>query len=124
MAIKNGEDITLDKLIQPGLLLFVYIKPSHGYELIQNYNKLQSTEEVEPGTIYRNLRRMEKNRLLTSSWQISESGPARRLYEITEKGINVLDETAAKIEKQKLQVEQFLSLYREQKEQGGSADEK
>ena len=124
MAVKNGEDISLDKLIQPGLLLFVYMKPSHGYELIQNYNKLQSTEEVEPGTIYRNLRRMEKNGLLTSSWQTSESGPARRLYEITEKGINVLDEAAAKIEKQKLQVEQFLSLYREQKEQGGSADEK
>ncbi|MTI83788.1 MAG: PadR family transcriptional regulator [Firmicutes bacterium] len=124
MAVKNGEDISLDKLIQPGLLLFVYMKPSHGYELIQNYNKLQSTEEVEPGTIYRNLRRMEKNGLLTSSWQTSESGPARRLYEITEKGINVLDEAAAKVEKQKLQVEQFLSLYREQKEQGGSADEK
>jgi poly-beta-hydroxybutyrate-responsive repressor len=124
MAAKNGEDISLDKLIQPGLLLFVYMKPSHGYELIQNYNKLHSNEEVEPGTIYRNLRRMEKNGFLISSWQTSESGPARRLYQITEKGIKALDEAAIKIEQQKNQLEHFLDLYRVHKEQGGNSHEK
>jgi len=123
MAVKNGEDISLDKMIQPGLLLFVYIKPSHGYELIQNFNNLQPVEEVEPGTIYRNLRRMEKNGLLTSSWQTSESGPARRLYEITEKGIKALSHAAVKIDQQKKQLEYFLSLYQQHKKQGGSSDE-
>lgn len=123
MAVKNGEDISLDRMIQPGLLLLVYIKPSHGYELIQNFNNLKPIEEVEPGTIYRHLRRMEKNGLLTSSWQTSESGPARRLYKITEKGMDVLSHAAIKIEQQRQQLEYFLTLYREHKKPGGSSDE-
>lgn len=123
MTAKNGEDISLDKMIQPGLLLLVYKKPSHGYELIQNFNHLKPAEEVEPGTIYRNLRRMEKNGLLKSSWQTSDSGPARRLYKITEKGIEALSQAALKIEQQKQQLEHFLALYKELIKPGGGKDE-
>ncbi|MCF8012314.1 MAG: PadR family transcriptional regulator [Clostridiales bacterium] len=123
MSAKNSDEISLDKLIEPSLLLLVQKKPSHGYELIQNFNCLNPEEEVEPGTIYRHLRKMEKKGFLESSWKTSESGPARRLYNITGEGMKALDNAVVKIEQQKQELEHFLAVYREQDKQGGNLDE-
>lgn len=105
--------VSLDKMIQPTLLLLIYKKPSHGYELIQNFKALDPAEIVEPGTIYRNLRRMESEGFVISSWETSESGPARRQYKITKRGIEVLKETVSRLEHQKKQIDEFLQIYRE-----------
>lgn len=110
--LKHGSWISLDKMIQPTLLLLIRQKPSHGYELIQNFNALDPAAIVEPGTIYRNLRRMENDGYVKSCWETSESGPARRQYQITARGIEVLKEAAARLEQQKVQIEEFLSAYR------------
>jgi DNA-binding PadR family transcriptional regulator len=117
--IEDGAGISLDKMIQPALLLLIYKKPSHGYELIQNYNALDPTEMVEPGTIYRNLRRMEKEGFVLSKWEASESGPARRQYKITGKGMAALQEVIHKLEHQKKQIEDFLDQYKKLAERGG-----
>lgn len=112
--------VSLDKMIQPTLLLLIYKKPSHGYELIQNYNALDPAEIVEPGTIYRNLRRMESEGFVVSTWETSQSGPARRQYEITTEGIEVLKKAVARLEHQKAQIQEFLQLYRELEKEGGN----
>ncbi len=106
-------NVYLDKMIQPTLLLLIYQKPSHGYELIQNFNALDPAGTVEPGTIYRNLRRMENDGLVVSTWETSESGPARRQYKITALGTESLREAAAGLEHQMAQIREFLQLYRE-----------
>ena len=103
--------VSLDRMIQPMLLLLILKKPTHGYELIQSFNALHEGEIVEPGTIYRNLRRMEKEGFVLSSWEASESGPARRKYDITEEGIKALQEAVLKLERQKQQIEDFLTEY-------------
>lgn len=111
VKIENGTSVSLDRMIQPILLLLIFKKPSHGYELIQNYNALDPTEIVEPGTIYRHLRRMEKEGLVISQWETSESGPARRQYAITKEGAIALREAVHKLQHQKKQIEEFLSQY-------------
>ncbi|SFG81149.1 poly-beta-hydroxybutyrate-responsive repressor [Desulfotomaculum arcticum] len=108
---ENGAGVALDRMIQPMLLLLILKKPTHGYELIQSFNALHEDEIVEPGTIYRNLRRMEKEGFVLSSWEASESGPARRKYDITEEGIKALQEAVLKLERQKQQIEDFLTEY-------------
>lgn len=108
---EGGASIALDRMIQPMLLLLILKKPAHGYELIQNFNALHEDELVEPGTIYRNLRRMEKEGFVTSNWEAAESGPARRKYDITREGIIALREAAGKLERQKKQIEDFLAEY-------------
>lgn len=108
---ENGAGVALDRMIQPMLLLLILKKPTHGYELIQSFNALHEDEIVEPGTIYRNLRRMEKEGFVLSSWEASESGPARRKYDITEDGIKALQEAVLKLERQKQQIEDFLTEY-------------
>ena len=46
---------------------------------------------VDSGTMYRMLREMEQEGLVTSSWQTPEAGPSRRVYTVTVEGIEALD---------------------------------
>jgi PadR family transcriptional regulator, regulatory protein PadR len=43
-------------------------------------------EQINPGTLYRTLRQMEKEGLCKSDWGTPEGGPARRTYSVTEAG--------------------------------------
>ncbi len=56
---------------------------SYGYSLIQQLASLGL--EVEEGTLYPLLRRLEKQGLLTSEWDTSESRP-RKYYRISAAG--------------------------------------
>lgn len=59
----------------------------YGYSLV---NKLESKGmSVEPGTLYPLLRRLEKQGLLESSWDLIENRP-RRYYRLSQDGITCL----------------------------------
>lgn len=60
--------------------------PQYGYSLIQALNALGI--EIEQNTLYPLLRRLEKQGLLESLWQLEDNRP-RRYYQISEKGIMV-----------------------------------
>ena len=42
--------------------------------------------QFDSGTVYRTLRQLEKSGLVSSFWDTSESGPARRMYSLTKTG--------------------------------------
>ncbi|MBE3588859.1 MAG: helix-turn-helix transcriptional regulator [Thermoanaerobacteraceae bacterium] len=101
-----------DRLLQPLLLFLLLLKPSHGYELIQRLARLDLLEgEVDPTTVYRNLRRMEQEELVSSSWEAVETGPARRQYAVTSRGEELLHAWMATIARQKEKLERFIDLY-------------
>ena len=76
--------IPIERSIQAELLLLLGQRPSHGYELIQRLNEADfKSGEADAATVYRNLRRMDKDGLIKSHWEVGESGPGRRLYELT-----------------------------------------
>lgn len=79
----------LSALLHPFLLLLIYERPGHGYDLIDRLEAL-GMPDVEPGHVYRVLRGLERDRSLVSSWETDEAGPARRRYELTAKGGNDL----------------------------------
>jgi DNA-binding PadR family transcriptional regulator len=60
---------------------------SYGYSLIQQLGSLGL--EIEEGTLYPLLRRLEKQGLLQSEWDTSESRP-RKYYRISAAGQDVL----------------------------------
>lgn len=67
-------------------VLIVLDEPQYGYSLIQS---LQSRGiQVDQNTIYPLMRRIEKQGLLESVWQVEGSRP-RKYYQISEKGIVV-----------------------------------
>jgi len=63
---------------------------AHGYELISSLSTIFPQEATQTSSVmggyYRLLRELELLGLVNSSWDTSGSGPARRVYSITEKG--------------------------------------
>ena len=65
---------------------------THGYELVDQIEAVAgSLVCVDPGSMYRLLRAMEEQGFVTSSWQVPEAGPSRRVYQITDQGLEALE---------------------------------
>ncbi|MFN2504433.1 MAG: PadR family transcriptional regulator [Acidimicrobiales bacterium] len=76
--------------LKPCLLLLLAEGPSHGYDLLEQVRRL-GINGAEPGGLYRYLRSMEKEELVSSWWEPSQAGPARRTYILTDRGRQALD---------------------------------
>src|SRR5579859_8260117 len=94
----------------PVLLLMVREWSSYGYELMEKMAEF-GLASVNPGTFYRTLRQMEKDGMVSSSWDTSEGGPARRVYSITETGENYLKFWASSLEHYQKMMNMFFQLY-------------
>jgi len=84
----------LYRFVEPVLLLLLRTKGhSYGYELGSDVPKYALTDaEIEVSAIYRTLRQLEQNDCVTSKWDVEGSGPARRLYALTARGEQHLEE--------------------------------
>jgi DNA-binding PadR family transcriptional regulator len=62
--------------------------PLHGYRIAQRLEGMAMFKDQPPdhGGIYRLLKAMEEDGLVVSTWDLSESGPAKRRYELTAEG--------------------------------------
>ncbi len=80
-----------------------------GYELM---NRLRDAGlgDYNSGTVYRNLRQMEKLGLVSSMWDTSEDGPARRMYNLTAAGSLFLQNWIALLETHRHALETFMNL--------------
>jgi PadR family transcriptional regulator PadR len=58
---------------------------AHGYQLAQRLADA-GLPPFDVGTIYRTLRQLEKAGLVSSLWDTSKSGPAKRTYSLTGAG--------------------------------------
>jgi len=78
----------LYRFVEPVALLLLKTKgKTHGYDLVGALNDYSLSDSiVEPGALYRTLRRLEENGYVVSSWDVSGAGPARRIYELTPVG--------------------------------------
>lgn len=78
----------LYRFVEPVALLLLKTKgKTHGYDLVGALNEYALSDSiVEPGALYRTLRRLEENGYVVSSWDVSGAGPARRIYELTSDG--------------------------------------
>src|SRR5213083_911633 len=78
------------------LLLLLSEKPMYGYEIIRELQKrFSGYGKPKTGTIYPDLDRLEKNRLVTSRVEFREEAPDCRDYALTEKGRTELTSTMA-----------------------------
>ena len=80
-----------ERYIQPSILLALKIKASYGYELIQEISRFGFVEgAAPPGMIYRHLRDLEENGMVASEWETEGTGPAKRVYQLTDEGEKAL----------------------------------
>jgi PadR family transcriptional regulator, regulatory protein PadR len=95
---------------QPRLLLELAKKSAHGYELIERLSQ-DGNAAPDPGNFYRMLRSLEEEGLVNSTWDTPNSGPARRVYHLTDQGLEFLHVWVVTINQTHLSLNRFLSDY-------------
>ena len=107
------------RYIQPSLLLALKRKPSYGYELIQEIGAYGFVEgPAPPGMIYRHLRDMEENGWVQSEWHTEDTGPAKRIYQLTAEGLEILSFWIAYMGQQARKLSNFIALYEASQKEG------
>jgi PadR family transcriptional regulator PadR len=92
MADSRKSDLlqgTLDVLI----LKVVALGPTHGYAIAQRLQQMSgSVLQVQQGSLYPALHRLEKRRWLKAEWAATETGREARFYRLTALGRRQLEE--------------------------------
>ncbi|MCL4441213.1 MAG: helix-turn-helix transcriptional regulator [Firmicutes bacterium] len=111
-TVCNNLSFSMEKLTQPAILLLLAENQAHGYDLIQKLNHLDCIDgELEAATVYRTLRRMEREGLISSQWEHGEFGPARRQYRLTDEGRKSLNDWVIVLKARMKQIEILISHY-------------
>ncbi len=101
-------------ILIPYVLLAVSLQRAHGY-LIEEYLRSVGFFSLEMSTLYRTLRQLEKDGLLQSNWEPGPTGPARRVYSLTDVGRTWLDQWAGTLDTYRRMLDQFFGLYGQQR---------
>ena len=108
---RMGKDVRPRNWLVPVILLSLREHKSYGYELMKRTATF-GFGEMNPGTLYRSLRQMEKEGLCEGTWETSSGGgAARRMYTITDAGDEYLESWAKSLEKYRQKMDAFFRLY-------------
>jgi len=95
--------------LQPCLLLLVLEQPGYGYDLVGRLKPLGINDDA--ASVYRALRLLEHDGAVTSAWRTSDTGPARRVYRLTETGETMLRKWVAALEDTSMSLARWLDRY-------------
>jgi len=102
----------VERFVEPALLLLLRERPHHGYELIERLPEVAGEEtRIDVGNLYRLLRALEAEGVVTSEWSAELPGPAKRTYELTPEGLRLLDHWAEALRSAQGVVQSFLDRY-------------
>lgn len=87
----------VERFAEPAVLLLLAERPSHGYEVAESLEGLLDEGRVDFGNLYRLLRSLEAEGLVSSSWNDEVQGPLKRTYELTAEGAALLEAWAASL---------------------------
>ncbi len=78
--------------MRPAVLMMLAREPMHGFKIVQQLAGMPMFDGQKPNAagVYRALKIMMGEGLVTAAWELSESGPAKRLYTLTERGEHCL----------------------------------
>ncbi|MGE4468216.1 helix-turn-helix transcriptional regulator [Sphaerochaeta sp.] len=109
-----GKNHKLEHFLEVCLLLLLYNEIGHGYRLMEQLEQFGFTkEELNVSTLYRTLRKMEKEELVCSCWEEGGPGPKRRTYKITATGKEDLSQWINILKMRKSMIEQLIAVYAE-----------
>jgi PadR family transcriptional regulator, regulatory protein PadR len=112
MGNHHDIDVRPKNWLVPVALLTLRKKSSRGYELMDRIAGF-GFEQINPGTLYRALRKMEKEGLCESEWETSSNGggSACRTYSVTDAGETYLESWAEECEKYQRVLDTFYLAY-------------
>ena len=102
----------VERFVEPALLLLLRQRPMHGYDLLEQVSQLTGDDRgVDLGNLYRVLRALEEDGLVRSEWHAEIPGPAKRVYELTASGAEVLDRWADALARTSAEIDGFLERH-------------
>ena len=118
--IKNNQ---MERFIEVCLLVLLKEEPGYGYGLIDELAGFGlDPAQLNVSTLYRSLRKMEKEKLVISKWESGGQGPRRRVYEITDQGAQDLKQWIQILKMRKQRIEQLIMRF-DKLESGGEKNE-
>lgn len=111
---------TLGRLIQPMIMALLAEEPLHGYLLVQRMGQTRMFchQPPDPTGVYRMLRSMEDDELVTSNWDLGDTGPAKRRFALTPQGRECLAAWTRTLEQYAGAINELLATI---KQRGGGA---
>jgi poly-beta-hydroxybutyrate-responsive repressor len=104
----------VERFAEPAVLLLLREHPAHGYDLLEQLPELTG-ERVDMGNLYRFLRLLEAEGIVSSEWDDEASGPSKRVYELTDEGRALLDEWANALRDAQARTDAFLTRHGERR---------
>ena len=91
-SLANVSGKGADPFLEACLLQTLRQGAGHGYALMEPLVQFGiAQDDLNASTLYRTLRAMERKGWLTSGWESGGPGPRRRVYLLTQKGLQELD---------------------------------
>ena len=105
---------SLPRLLRPGVMAFLAQGDAYGYQIAQHLAAMRMFSGREPDSagIYRALKEMADEGLVTSSWQPGDVGPAKRVFALTEAGEDCLETWLATLRDYRDSINELLALLR------------
>ena len=110
---RHGRGGRIERFQVAALLLLLRERKAHGYDLLERLPALTGEERVDVGNLYRALRALEEQGLVSSEWDDTVPGPAKRTYELTDAGVEALGRWAASLAETRARIDRFLEQHDE-----------
>jgi PadR family transcriptional regulator len=104
----------IERFAEPAVLLLLRERPVHGYELLEQLPELTG-ERADMGNLYRFLRVLEAEGIVSSEWDDEAAGPSKRVYQLTDDGRALLDQWASALKDSQTRSASFLTRYAERR---------
>lgn len=114
MDMSPGRRQAWRRFTAPAVLLLLHDESAHGYGLLARLPEVfpSATEVPDAGSVYRLLRVLEADGVLTSSWNAPGAGPGRRMYALTDVGRAQFEEWTVEVEREVASLGQLLAALR------------
>jgi PadR family transcriptional regulator PadR len=109
----HGRGGRIERFQVAALLLLLRERPAHGYDLLERLPSVLGEERIDVGNLYRVLRSLEEQGLVSSEWDEAVPGPAKRTYQLTEAGHEALERWAASLAETRARIDRFLTRHEE-----------
>jgi PadR family transcriptional regulator len=96
MAVRHPKSDLPQGVLDLLLLKVLALEPLHGYAIAQRLRQISShVIQVNQGSLYPALHRLENRGLLGAEWKASDTGRDSKIYRLTRKGRAALEQEAA-----------------------------
>ena len=98
--------------LQSCLLVLLHREPCYGYSLMDGLQEFGfQSEQMDISIIYRSLRNLEEDDLVSDSWDDNSLGPQRRMYTLTPQGQEALGEWIENLRKRRKEIQALEAAY-------------